>query len=227
MTLFLALLLVAAFSGTGVSPVLSLAAASEPSLVNTADFQRAGKEIRLPGLVIHDTSPPYVEAASSISITNGILEFIAVEPEGRDYESLLTLTAKPSALQFALLLIGCETGTVRQTKSNIVIEIEHNGKRVPVEQWLIDRKTKQPPANLCWVFNGSYFAINPLTEKPTFRADAEQAHIALWWQPSIVVNLADDRGNPYKGDDQGFDVNPTVVPPVGTPVKLIIRPATK
>jgi hypothetical protein len=208
MTLFLALL---------------LAAASESSLVNTAELQRAGNEIRLPGLVIHDTAPPYVEAAAAISITNGILEFIAVEPEGRDYESLLTVTAKPSALQFALLLIGCETGTVKQAKSNIAIEIEHNGKRFPVEQWLIDRKTKQPPANLRWVFNGSYFAINPLTEKPAFRADSEQAHIALWWQPSIVVNLADERGNPYKGDDQGFDVNTAAVPPTGTPVKLIFR----
>jgi hypothetical protein len=200
---------------------LLLLAALAASLVNTADVQRAGKTVRLPGIVVHDVASPYLEAAGKISRTNDLLEFIAVEPEGRDYESLLTLDCKPSALQFALLLIGCETGGV------VRIEAEYKNKRVPVEHWLIDRKTKKPPAALRWKFNGSYFTKNPISNLPVFLADAEQAHIALWWQPAIVVNLADDRGNPYKGDDQGFDANPVTVPPAGSPIKLIIRPATK
>lgn len=196
---------------------LLLLAALASSLVNTADVQRVGKTVRLPGLVVHDIASPYLEAAGKISRTNDLLEFIAVEPESRDYESLLTLDCKPSALQFGLLLIGCETGGV------VRIEVEHKNKRVPIEQWLLDRKTKKPPTALRWKFNGSYFTKHPISNLPVFLADAEQAHIALWWQPSIVVNLADDRGNPYKGDDQGFDANPAAVPPVGTPVKLIFR----
>ncbi|MBM3859950.1 MAG: hypothetical protein FJ395_09905 [Verrucomicrobia bacterium] len=194
-----------------------LAAAPVPPLVNTNDLQRAGTTVRLPGLVIHDVASPYLEAAGKVARTNDLLEFIAVEPEGRDYESLLTLDCKPSALQFALLLIGCETGGVLR------IEAEYKHKRVPIEQWLIDRKTKKPPTGLRWKFNGSYFSKNPITEQPVFLADAEQAHIVLWWQPSIVINLADDRGNPYRGDDQGFEANPAAVPPTGTPVKLIFR----
>jgi len=204
-----------------------LAAAPTPPLVNTNQVQRAGKTVRLPGLVIHDVASPYLEAAGKVSRTNDLLEFLAVEPEGRDYESLFTLDCKPSALQFALLLIGCETGGVKQTKSAIAIEVEYKNKRVPVEQWLTDRKTKKPPTGLRWIFNGSSFGKNPITDQPVFLADAEQAHIALWWQSSIVVNLAGDRGNPYKGDDQGFDANPAAVPPVGTPVKLIFRPPTR
>jgi len=201
-----------------------LLAAIASSLVNTADVQRIGKEVRLPGLVIHDVASPYFEATGKVSRTNDILEFIAVEPEGRDYESLLTLDCKPSAFQFALFLIGCETGTVANARSVVLLQIEYKNQRFPVERWLIDRKTKKTPTGLRWVFNGSFFSKNPVTDEPVFLADAEQAHIALWWQPSIVVNLADDRGNPYRGEDQGFEVNPAVVPPVGTPVKLIVRP---
>jgi len=203
--------------------VALLLAAQPPSLVNTSDVKRAGNTVRLPGIVIHDVNPPYLELSGKVARTNDLLEFIAVEPQGRDYESLLTLDCKPSALQFSLLLIGCETGAIRQAKSLLSIEVEHKNKRVPVEQWLLDRKTKKPPTGLRWVFNGSYFGTNPITEQPVFMADAEQAHIALWHQPSIVINLADEHGNPYKGDDQGFDVNSAAVPPVGTPIKLIIR----
>jgi hypothetical protein len=198
-----------------------LLAALASSLVNTTDVRRVGKEVRLPGIVVHDVASPYLEAAAKVVRTNDLLEFIAVEPEGRDYESLLTLDCKPSALQFSLLLIGCETGSV------IHVEVEHQNKRVPIERWLIDRKTKKPPTALRWIFNGSYFTKNPISNQPVFLSDAEQAHIALWWQPSIVVNLIGDRGNPYRGDDQGFDVNPAVVPPVGAPVKLIFRKRTK
>ncbi|MCX7886061.1 MAG: YdjY domain-containing protein [Verrucomicrobiae bacterium] len=203
--------------------VLLLAAAPMLPLVKTGDVQRIGKTVRLPGLIVHDADPPYIEIPAKVARTNEILEFIAVEPEGRDYESLLTVECKPSALQFALLLIGCETGTLANANSRVQIEVEHNNKRVPVDQWLIDRKTKKPPSGLRWVFNGSYFVKHPVTGEPVFLSDAEQAHIVLWWQPSIVINLADDRGNPYRGDDQGFEANPAAVPPSGTPVKLILR----
>ena len=190
---------------------------AEPPLVNPADIQRAGATVRLPGLVIHDVASPYLEAAGKIVRTNDLLEFIAVEPHGRDYESMLTLDCKPSALQFALLLIGCETGNV------IRIEAEYKDKRVLIEEWLVDRKTKKTPTGLRWVFNGSYFGKNPVTNQPVFMSDAEQAHIALWKQPSVLINLADDRGNPYRGDDQGLEVNPAAVPPIGAAIKLIIR----
>ncbi len=200
-----------------------LLAALASSLVNTADVQRTGKEVRLPGLVIHDIAQPYLEAAGTVVRTNDLLEFVAVEPQGRDYESLLTLDCKPSALQFALLLIGCETGTATRAGSLLAIEAEYKDKRVPIEQWLVDRKIKKPPTGLHWVFNGSGFSKNPITNQPVFMSDAEQAHIALWKQPSVLINLADDRGNPYKGDDQGLEVNPAAVPPIGAPIKLIIR----
>lgn len=215
--------------------------AVDPPLVNTNDLTRADGTVRLPGLIIHDANPPYIEAKGKVSITTGMLEFIAVEPKGRDYESLFVLDCKPSALQFALLLIGCHTGIVQKVAyfpipvptpgTSLAIDVQWKTvdgevRRVPIEKWLLNRKTEKPPANLCWIFNGSTFVKHPVNGQPIFLSDAERAHIALWEQPSILINLDSPAGNPYQGDQQGFDVNTTAVPPAGTAVTLIFR-ATK
>ncbi len=71
---------------------------------------RADAITNLPGLVIHSGETKFIEAAGKVSLTDGVLEFIAVESSGRDYESLFTLECRPAALKFALLLIGCEPG---------------------------------------------------------------------------------------------------------------------
>ena len=195
----------------------------------------AGAEttVRLPGLVVHGDGEPYIEAAGKIALTNGILEFVAVEPGGRDYESLLTLDCKPSVLQSALLLIGCETGAVRQTavsgKMGTPLALEvvwvagGKARRVPVASLLVDRTAQKQPPALPWVFNGSYFTTHPITSNRVFQADEEHAHVALWWQPSIPINLGGDFGNPYKNDAHGFEANSAALPPKGTPVTLILR----
>jgi hypothetical protein len=168
----------------------------------------------LPGLTVHEKS---VEAAGQVATTNGILEFVAVEKGGRDYESLFTLDCRPSTLKFALLLIGCETN------DSVSIEMEWRGQRVPVERLLIDRHTKKLPAKLDWVFTGSYFTKSVLDGKEVFRADEEQAFIALWRQPSVLINMNQEFGNPYRGENQGFEANTKAMPTNGTPVKLIFR----
>ena len=177
----------------------------------------ADSNVSLPGLTIYGGEKKSVAATGQVATTDGILEFIAVEKPGRDYESLFTLDCRPSALKFALLLIGCETNTP------VSIEAEWRDKRVPVEQLLIDRRTKKSPASLPWVFTGSYFTKSVLDGKEVFMADEEQAFIALWWQPSVLISLKQEFGNPYRGEQQGFEANTKALPPKGTPVKLIFR----
>lgn len=175
----------------------------------------------LPGIVIHGGERKFVEATGKVAARDDILEFIAVETSGRDYESLFTLDCRPSAMKFALLLIGCEPG--ESNGSPVSIEVEWDSKRVPVEQLLIDRRTKKPPESLPWIFTGSYFGKNSVTGQDAFLADEDQAFIALWWQPSVLINLTRDFGNPYRGSDLGFAANPQLLPAKGAPIKLIIR----
>lgn len=180
-----------------------------------------GDDVKLSGVTVVTNPRKQIELAGKVALTNGILEFIACEPGGREYESLVTLECKPSAMKFGLLLIGAEEGETNGTP--LTIEVECQSKRVAVETWLIDRRTGKRPESLPFFFSGSMFVPDLFTSNKVFQADAEQAHIALWWQPSIVVNIRGDQGNPYRGEEQGLEVNSKVVPPVGTPVKLILR----
>jgi hypothetical protein len=186
--------------------------------------------VNLPGITVHGGANKSIEATGNVSITNGILEFVAVEKTGRDYESVFTLDCRPSALKFALLLIGCEPGPTNGTRLAMDVEWQQNGKtnRLPLEKFLINRNTTNAPAApLPWFFTGSYFATNPITGKQVFQSDEEQAFIALWEQPSIIINIGAEIGNPYRGNDQGFEVNSATIPPKDTPIKLILRPRSK
>ena len=190
--------------------------------------------VSLPGLKIIGGEKKSVEATGAVSLTNGILEFAAVETEGRDYESLFTLQCKPSALQFALILIGCETGAVpfkveagKKVGDRLDIDVEWKAdsklKREPLEQLMINRKTRKVPTDLQWIFTGSYFVHSPVTDKDVFLADSEQAFITLWWNSAIPINLGTEHGNPYQSEAEGFEANPKLIPPKDAPIKLIFR----
>jgi hypothetical protein len=201
------------------------AQAPTPSLAKTSELASAGSVVNLPGLTIHGGNDKFIVAEGKMALADGILEFIAVQSEGRAYESLLTLDCKPSELKFALLLIGCEADEKQGSQLTLEIEWEQDGKpkRVPIEELLLDRHTKKPAAKLTWRFTGSSFVKDPLSGREVFQADQEAAFIALWWEPAVLINVVGDHGNPYRADDQGFEALRTAVPPTGTPVKLILR----
>ncbi len=192
------------------------------------------EKVDLPGVKIHsDGGGQYIAAEGAVALTNGILEFVACEPGTRDYESVLTLKSKPSALQFALLLIGCEAGpTPEEAKAGqkvgdrLDLEVEWTvdgkPKRVPVEQLLINRKTGKVASELAWYYTGSRF-VKDIEGKEVFLGDSEQAHISLWWNPGMLVNVGGGHGNPYNGPAEGFEVNKALIPPEKTPITLIIR----
>jgi hypothetical protein len=192
------------------------------ALVSPVLADSTNAPINLTGLTIHRGDRPAVEATGEICSTNGILEFVAVEAKGRDYESLLTLNCRPSQLQFALLLIGCETGDTHRVALDVEWTAGSKTQRAPVEQWLVDRKTGKPPKDLDWAFTGSCFGQD-FEGRRIFLADEEQAFIALWPQSSMVINLVGEHGNPYRSEHQGFEINSAAVPPLGTKVKLLIR----
>lgn len=202
-------------------------------MVLTAGAWADGEKVDLPGIKVRGEAEKYIEAEGAAALTNGILEFVACEPGTRDYESLLTLKCKPSALQFALLLIGCNPGPNPEEakegqkagdRLDLEVEWTANGKtqRLPVERFLINRKTGQVPKDLPWYYTGSKF-VKGIEGKEVFLADSEQAHISLWWYPGLLINVGGKFGNPYNGPEEGFEVNPRVVLPAGTPIKLILR----
>ena len=86
-------------------------------------------------------------------------------------------------------------------------------KVVPVEDWLINDQTKKTVSRGPWIYNGSMFSGGH------FLAQAEGSVGALGPNPAALIN------NPRKGndDDQIWEVNEKAVPPVNSPVQIIVQ----
>lgn len=98
-------------------------------------------------------------------------------------------------------------------------------RRQPLESLLVNRSTGKPPGRLRWAFTGSFFRRDENTGEEYFIADVERSLIALWYDPTALINLAADIGNPYRSEDGGLEATATQRPPKGTPVRLVLRPA--
>lgn len=94
-----------------------------------------------------------------------------------------------------------------------------------IEGFLVDRKADAAPQSLQWAFTGSFFERDPTSGREFFAADADRSVIALWYDPTALLNLAQDVGNPYRTETAGLSVNRNSLPPKGTPIRLSIRPA--
>lgn len=114
----------------------------------------------------------------------------------------------------------------RPTQVRIDVDVRQpdgTWRRRPIEGFLIDRGNRRPPAPLAWAFTGSFFAKDSATGREVFVADVERSVIALWYDPTALLNLLRDVGNPYRGESAGIEVNRADLPPVGTPVRLILH----
>jgi len=116
------------------------------------------------------------------------------------------------------------------TRVRIDVEVKQPDgawRRYPVEHFLTNRGTGRPPSRLTWAFTGSFFHRDEHTGLEFFAADAEKSLIALWYDPTALLNLTEDMGNPYRGDVTGLEVDAASLPDKGTPVRLILRPVKK
>ena len=154
-----------------------------------------------------------------VNMTSGDLEVLISMPHGRVHESLLSSKADPMKLQIALLLLGAENGsrkggeTIKQgTLFNIDVQPE-GGKRIPVENWLLNKKTSTGMERLGWVFIGSSFTHN------MYCLAKEEGNIVNIW--SFGNTILDNPAS--TGDDDDFIVvNPDTVGKYQSPVKIIL-----
>ncbi len=184
--------------------------------------------VSLPGITVHAGSNAFLELTGRFCGPDvELLEFLAVEQGGRDYESLLSLDCRPSSLQTALLLLGLKPHPSARTALQLEVEWQENGqsKCLPVEKLLLERRSGKPPPSATWIFTGSLFVRDPDSGRDVFQADAEAALVALYSNPSMVLNLSGDFGTPYRGPEAGFTVDRKSAPPPNSPIKLILRRA--
>lgn len=191
------------------------------------------------GRIQLDQKARTVRFPAALNMTEGILEYLLVTPQGSVHESLLVSDLQPNDLHFAMLLLGAK-GSGEQTGlagdpppgqidarylktapklqgDAVAITVRWQAgdgeKSVPVEDWIFNTATKKPMARGPWTYNGSMF------NNGLFLAQIEGAFASLVTYPSALIN------NPRQGndDDAIWTVNGKAVPAVKTPLEISIQ----
>jgi len=188
------------------------------------------------------------EVPGEVCLDRGILDYLAVAREsGKEYESLLVLDCRPSELHAALLALGARPGSIppafkagrrgdplgpdgrprkdrRPRGDRIRVAVRRGGAAAwtPIEEWLLDRRTRRPPQRLEWVFTGSTF-VRTDDGAERYLADVYRTVAAVWYDGVAPLNLAAAAGSPYRGENLGYEVHTRRVPPVGTRVLVAFR----
>lgn len=157
---------------------------------------------------------------------DGAIEYLAVTPDGKTYESVLTLRAKPLHLQLALLLLGAEYGGGLSFQGDSALPVgdsvemyitwatdEGDSIKRPATELLYDREAQHAMPLSKWVFTGSM-----IRDSASFAADIEGSIIAVYSDPVAILN------NPRSGrfDQTMYHPNADVLPPLGTEITMTI-----
>jgi hypothetical protein len=187
--------------------------------------------------VVVDTAARVAEAPARVNMRRGVIEYLAVAAEGKLHESVLQVDAEPLHLHLALLLIGLEPGPRPRfqgdpewrapadgaaaarsaVEARVVWRQGGRERSTRLEDWAWDIPAKRPMAPVAWWFTGAA----PPGAAP---ATAEQRSIvATYTDPDAVLN----NPLPTGADDTVYKANERIIPPVGTPVRLVLRPADR
>jgi hypothetical protein len=155
-------------------------------------------------------------------------------PKGQKaHETVITVEAKPSDVHKALEDLGLKAGkpanpgdeTSAADGPELKISLElPNGKTVPIEKTLIDKKTGKTMPPLKWHFTGSAMKqLDPNTPEQSYGADATLTLIGIF----PVTNEVVIQSNLTMKDEPivKMETNKALLPPEGTAVKLVITPA--
>jgi len=164
----------------------------------------------------------------------GLLEYFIVRSSGKVHESVLRTAVDPYHLQIAFLLLGFE-GTDRPLVSQgdpqkprgepVEIIITSSRAKDPVksgqsfkvkaEEWVAKKVGNDfvDAGTMAWVFTGSKIY------EGRFMAQVEGSIVAIYHDPVALIDNASAGGE----SDRIWFVKQGTVPPVGTPVTVIIR----
>jgi hypothetical protein len=207
-----------------------------PRATATAPASRAttrpsGPRPYQPGVWI-DWSTRQVLLAGQVVLRTGDLELFACAAGSKEHESILSLSARPLHVFEALGLLGFEPGhppcydTVRKKvipaqgeRLDILVRWneDHQDRTVPIEHWMRDRNNAVP-GPIDWVFAGSM-----RLEDGRLMADLEGTVLCVvdFDGPIIAVAASHSADNA----DLWLAANTDRIPPVGTPVTLIVQAA--
>ena len=172
-----------------------------------------------------------IKMPAEFSNNEGVLEYLAVQKiHGKEYESLLSINARPTRINAALLLCGKKFDKRNRAKKQgedmvpggdpIIIYVEwidpktKKTIRKRAEELIFNKRTKKTMKKVGWVFTGSQFVKNEATGKTVFGASLTGSIIAIYHDPDAILDV------PMRTDDETYDIAKDTPPP-GTKCTLI------
>lgn len=193
------------------------------------------------GEVILDQKSREIRFPSKVNMSQGLIEYLMVLPKGKIHEALLVSEISPTHLNLAFTLLGYQASpelfplldadghmtnklpVVRaavKTAARIRIEVEwsEDGKtrRIPVNDWIQHVETESAMKPGPWLYTGGDF------QEGAYMPERSGDFGAIMVDSGALIN--------YPGSDNGDNVwygFPKRVPPVATPVTVIISPDSK
>ena len=161
------------------------------------------------------------------------VEVIACWPESKNgqkaHETVVVFDIKPSEVHKALESFGLKAGKPAQGEGEkaegpeVKVSLElPDGKVVPIEKTLLDKKTGKPMPKLKWIFTGSIMSQpNPEKDEKVYGADMTGTLVGIF----PVTNQVVIQTNLTMKDEPllKLETDKKLLPPEGTPVKLIIQ----
>lgn len=170
-----------------------------------------------------------------VVLREGPLEHLLCLKGTKEHEAILAVDAPPRQIHAGLLLTGATPGhPVRflpqfepPAGSTIDIELEWKAdgerRKADARAWVRDEKAGKPLKE-DWVFAGSELLTDPETKKTIYAADdGDLITVANFGSAILDLPFASSASDA----ERVFTANTPVIPPLGTEVFLMLRPAAK
>jgi len=201
------------------------------------DAEKASGVTLIPGGGRVDFKAKTLSLPAEVCLRSGPIELFACAEGGKDHESVLRVRCRPELVNLNLILFSLKRGPSRPDAGGaagdrilIFCEWEQDGKPVSTraEDLIWDLATNRSMDRVGWTYTGSKFV--PETDVETGKATGRSA-LAVVHSRTLIATFADasalfETPLPEIVDDTTFKVNEKVVPPRGTPVRLVFRSPT-
>jgi hypothetical protein len=156
---------------------------------------------------------------------SGAIIQVACAANTREHESLVAVAPQPSEIRAALRAAGFAEGSPgvrREPAPGQIVE-------VPISDWVrCGDDITSLPGNT-WIFGGSHLTETPawVGGEAQLAADLTGSVIGLATFGDEVLGFPQGFTDPSAGDPVAWSIRTPHVPPIGTPVTLLLRPAAE
>lgn len=218
--------------GAGGAGAPKTRAEAEAALQRALDVQPTGAHSFRVGKVSFDKQSRTVTIPARVNTRQSLIEYALVTQSGKVHEALLVTEARPEQVHLACLLLGLvpmefpgEPGQPLKVPaaSGVKVEVtwDKHGPpaRFPLAQLVALHNGARQGELAGLLAEGDWFYNGSKSTPQGFLAQQEGSIISLINDPAALIN----NPRPDRGNDDIHAPNTKLLPPEGTPVRVVLR----